>query len=65
MDDNETFSYSTDLSEYLTCSIKCRISMLPFKTILYTVFNDSRDTGSAIKDKNLIMFATQMNDSIT
>lgn len=64
MDDNETFSYSTGLSEYLTRSIKCRITVLPFKTISYTVFDGSWDTGNTIKAKNLIMFAIQINDRI-
>lgn len=62
MDDNETFSYSTGLNEYLTRSIKCRITVLPFKTISYTVFDGSWDTGNTIKAKNLIMFAMQIND---
>lgn len=64
MDDNETFSYSTGLSEYLTRSIKCRITVLPFKTISYTVFDGSWDTGNTIKAKNLIMFAIQIDDRI-
>lgn len=51
MDGNETFSYSTGLSESLTRSIKCRITVLPFKTISYTVFDGSWDTGNAIKAK--------------
>lgn len=62
MDGNETFSYSTGLSESLKRSIKCRITVLPFKTISYTVFDGSWDTGNAIKAKNLIMFAMQIND---
>lgn len=41
MDGNETFSYSTGLSESLTRSIKCRITVFPFKTISYTVFDGS------------------------
>lgn len=48
---------STGLSESLTRSIKCRITVFPFKTISYTVFDGSWDTGNAIKAKNLIMFA--------